>query len=72
MEEIYRVNAEGGAFSLLQEATKPTFAFLAFDAQENLIAGSDGSGLIYRILPQARIRVVQRAQEGNHSAGARS
>ena len=33
------------------KATKPTFALLAIDPKGNLIAGSDGSGLVYRISP---------------------
>ena len=53
-------------------AMKPTSACWRSTAKGNLIAGSDGSGLVYRIAPDGEgIRSLQRAQERNHRAGAR-
>ena len=48
--EIYRVTPKG-EHSVFFKSDETHIRVLAFDAQENLIAGSDGSGLIYRISP---------------------
>jgi hypothetical protein len=42
---------------------------LAFDPKGNLIAGSDGSGLVYRISPAGEGFVLYSAPKGNHRAG---
>jgi hypothetical protein len=48
--EIFRVTPKG-EHSVFFKSDETHIRVLAFDAQENLIAGSDGSGLIYRISP---------------------
>ena len=48
--EIYKITPKG-EHSVFFKSDETHIRVLAFDAQENLIAGSDGSGLIYRISP---------------------
>src|SRR6202035_490961 len=48
--EIYRVTPKG-EHSVFFKSDETHIRVMAFDAQQNLIAGSDGSGLIYRISP---------------------
>ena len=54
---VYRVDPAkpaSGARSRSSRATSSISAALAWDAKGNLIAGSDGSGLVYRINPEGK------------------
>ena len=67
--EIFRVDRNGNG-SLFFKSDEAQIRALDFDNPGNLIAGTDGSGLIYRISPQGEgFRAVQRAQERDHRAG---
>ena len=67
--EIFRVekNGQGAVFFKSDEAH---MRVLTFDPKGNLIAGSDGSGLVYRISSsRGQIRALQRARGKNQRAG---
>lgn len=53
---VYRVNVAEGqpAAELFFNTDEPHIRSLAWDGQGNLIAGSDGSGLVYRISPEGK------------------
>jgi len=69
--EIYKVNA-AGQNSLFFKSDEVHIRVLAVDPEGNLIAGSDGSGLVYRIAPNGEAFVLYSApQKGNYRASHR-
>jgi len=53
--------APNGEHSVFFKSDEPHIRTLAFDVQGNLIAGSDGSGLVYRINPKGEAFVLYSA-----------
>lgn len=52
---VYRVDAKAGAQpELFFKSDEEHIRCLAWDAKDNLIAGTDGSGLVYRISPEGK------------------
>ncbi len=65
--EIFRITPNGDG-TVFFKSDEVHIRRLALDPNGNLIAGSDGSGLVYRISPNGRwLRTLQRAEERDHS-----
>lgn len=59
--EIYRVDKSGQNGGVFFKSDEAHIRVMAFDPKGNLIAGSDGSGLIYRIAPNGDAFVLYSA-----------
>ena len=59
--EIYRVDKTGNNSGVFFKSDEAHIRVMAFDPKGNLIAGSDGSGLIYRIAPNGDAFVLYSA-----------
>ncbi len=60
---IYRIGLSGGAPELFFASDEPHIRSLLFAPNGDLLAGSDGTGLVYRITPAGKGLVVYEAQK---------